>query len=1163
MADDINLGIGFDVSGAEGDESEIEKQIDELDGKTVNVKVDADTKSAEKKIDALSGKSVKVDPVKPEVEQPDPVTVKVNTPTVRPKVEMPKETSFDALLGIADATGDINRFQKKLFDLRGSIPIDVIVNCNAALADMRRELAGGAPDSEKLQRSNEALAESLRNIGVGNLEKIGTAYSNLGASIRNIDALTENKGEEIEQKVAATRDSLLAAAKQLSERAAAEGTAEANLVKQSVDDMIRALSSGKDISQQTMDLLGNGFQKVLDKSGKLSPGAMVRLGKDIQKVLHGTQEFAELVEETTGIDFKVSVSGSEKLDTLNKKIEIVQSAKDLDDGIKGLEAAMNDLDPKNAREAADIISNLKTLMTKELNDKNLKAINAEIERFGKLQSRMSSREIAKFGPQIQSVQQSFKELGAKVNPIREELKGLFDAGSMSAAVLSGNVEGVAQGLVGLAAGAFKTAGAMMALMNSFAIGIIITGIMQIIKVIGAMYGEWVKVKKEMERLPLENAKQTIEEINRNLEYQLDVLERINDTKKRGIDIDLEQAKAIREAEKAQADLNKTRALAGARTEGDRFQIEQRAKEEDDARNYADNIESLGAELAKKQEDIKRSSAELERLKEAQRKLRDVSTSLTTGMGEEDKDTYIDRASDMIGLTENEKNTLDEAEIRNRINEELEKNRKRIADLEGARSGGKKIGNGEIDLLNKEADNIRRRMEVLNSQKAVIDSENRLARTQENRRIHMEKIQRDEQESREEYDRNEQERQFKRRQSQAENGYGANLQDARDETEHWRKEESGENETVQRIRNKYRSTMTEKDQAEYEKLRKKDASLDVDIGSADNEDERAKKLEEQTAVRDRIAELESKYFKEMEEEDRFRLQNALNYRSAARNNYMAALEAEADIQRERRRSEEERIHAEAYEDNNYLIEREKEESGFGGKKSILERELARATAEYMDAYGKLQNDANGLIKLTKDEEIILKRQRDEARQRIVAIRSELDSAVIERRREDEARQHGYDLEDEAFRRESKLKRQGSYGQEAMQTAELERGTREFKEAVDKLNDAASGKTTISRDEEIRLERQRDEARQRITTARSALDDIRLGREDRRAEFDANVRRGSNRLTAMGLGSGDVSFGKDVANNTKRLVELTKEMLTTFRGQRSEFASRRTSGGIRWQ
>ena len=29
MADDINLGIGFDVSGAEGDESEIEKQIDE------------------------------------------------------------------------------------------------------------------------------------------------------------------------------------------------------------------------------------------------------------------------------------------------------------------------------------------------------------------------------------------------------------------------------------------------------------------------------------------------------------------------------------------------------------------------------------------------------------------------------------------------------------------------------------------------------------------------------------------------------------------------------------------------------------------------------------------------------------------------------------------------------------------------------------------------------------------------------------------------------------------------------------------------------------------------------------------------------------------------------------------------------------------------------
>ena len=1116
MADDINLGIGFDISGAKGEEDDIEKKVEALDGKSVTVNVDADTKDAAGKIDALSQKKVVVgvrsepvkaeviapepvrveavsptvkpkveqpDPVraevrvpeniKPDVKQPDPVKVKVETPTVRPKVEMPKETSFSALLDIADATGDVDRFQKKLFDLRGSVPIDVIVNCNGALADMRRELASGAPDAEKLQRSNEALAESLRNIGVGNLAKIGTSYTNLTASIKQVsDAVKTGVAEAAEEtgtRIEASVDGLIGAIDQLDKKAGEYGTVQARQIQGTLAEMRNALKDGADLDSDTLEGLSQWFEKLIEQGNKLPPAGLVKMGKELQKVGSSYADFQKAIEDKNAVEWKIDLKGLDRFDELNRKIEIVQSAQGLDEGVKGLQAALADLDPKNAAAAEKIITRLKVLMTQELNADTLKEMNAEIAKFGRLQAGMTSKEIAKFGPAIQKVQSGFGDLQGKIAPLRDELKGLFDASSMSSSVLSGNIEGVAQGLVGLAAGAGKAAGAMKALGNSLAIGIIITGLMQIVKLTKGWITKTIDERKEMERMRLDSINQTVETINQTLENRVGIIQRINEETKRGIDIEHERANAIREAAKAQADLAKSKELMNARGEGEKFEIEQRHKEANDQREFDASMEESNSQIAKMDADIRAAEQERDALKQANTKLQKEMRNAAQFENDNanNDDSYWTTKLRDWGITDDVENVKSAAEAQQRIQDQMNKNNQRIKEIEGTKAGkdGKKAISGEIDILKRERENIVLRQETIKSQKAVIDSENRVARVQEARRIHMERANREEALSREEYDRNEQERQFNRRQRQAEGGYGENLQDAREEVDHWAQEESDENRTVNAIRAKYADKMSDEDHAKYDDLRSKDAALDQEVAEAQNDEERQRALAKQREIRDRIAELEQKYYKEMEEEDRFRLQNALNYRASARNNFYAAKEAVADMERQRRR-------------------------------------------------------------------------------------------------EDEARQHGYDLEDEAFQRERILKRHGSYGQEAIQKKELARGEKDFEEANTILQDAAAGKIKLSRDDEIKYERQREEARQRITTARSALDDIQVGREDRLAEFKENMGKNSNRLTAMGLGSGDVGFGKDVASNTKELVTLTKEMLSHFKGQKSDMATRRHSAGITW-
>ena len=1117
MADDINLGIGFDVSGAEGDESEIEKQIDELDGKSVTVKVDADTKVAEKKIDALSGKSVKVgvlsdpvkpevvqpepirvraedptirpevvqpepvkaevrvpSPVKPEVKQPDPVKVKVETPPIRPKVEMPKETSFDALLDIADATEDVNRFQKKLFDLRGSIPIDVIVNCNAALSDMRRELAGGAPDAEKLQRSNEALAESLRNIGVGNLAKIGTAYTNLGASIKQISGSVKGDivaaAEETGNGVEASVEGLIGAIEQLDKKAGEYGTFQARQIQATLAEMSNALKGGADLDSETLQGLAGWFDRLIEQGKKLPPVGLAKMGKELQKVGNSYSDFQQAIEEKNAINWKIDLQGLDKFDELNRKIEIVQSAQGLDDGIKELQAALGDLDPKNAEKAEKIIRNIKVLMTQELNADNLKEINRELAKFGKLQSGMSSREIAKIGPTLKNVQGSFADLRGKVSPLREEMKGLFDAGSMSASVLSGNVEGISQGLLGLVAGAGKAAGALKALRNSFAIGIIITGIMEIYKRIKAAYDLWKGTRREMMRMPIKEIKTETESINASLEKRLDLIKRINDETKRGIELDQEMADAARETANAQADLEKTRATMNATSDDERFEIEQSAKEESGNRDYTHDMEALNRKIASVTSERASKMRELEALQDAQMKLQEARFKAVEYENEQIRKSESWSGQKLMdwGIHDYVENVKDVREAQNAISEALKRTQEQIDEINGVRRGKDVITRGEIGDLDRQLEVLEKQRVTRMASRLRTQAENANARQEHERQFRLEEYNRDENIESQEYNRRESERQQRRRIRNAESGYGANAKDAEAEVKYWAEEEKSDNADVQEARDRFQAKMSVRnkgDAEEYASKRKRDTELEDLIDREKNVKKQRKLIEEQKKIRKDLAFLESQYYLGMEV-DAAKLQKALSYRATNRSNRLNAAEAEAEMKRNRRI-------------------------------------------------------------------------------------------------ENEARQHGYDLEDEAFRRESKLKRQGSYGQEAMQTAELARGEKDFARADRILKDDESGKRTLTNKGRIKYERMRDEARQRITTARSALDDIRAGREEQRAEFDEGIRRGSNRLTAMGLGSGDVSFGKDVANNTKELVTLTKEMVAHFRGQKSQFATRRHTGGISWQ
>lgn len=136
------------------------------------------------------------------------------------------------------------------------------------------------------------------------------------------------------------------------------------------------------------------------------------------------------------------------------------------------------------------------------------------------------------------------------------------------------------------------------------------------------------------------------------------------------------------------------------------------------------------------------------------------------------------------------------------------------------------------------------------------------------------------------------------------------------------------------------------------------------------------------------------------------------------------------------------------------------------------------------------------------------------------------------------------ENEDFEREGEYNRAGWDRKVAMDRERYETGRNLRIAAERRLEDRGS----LNARQIAVFEAQRERGRSMETGARSSLRDLLREGDRERADFEAKMRgAGGNRLTAMGLGgNGGADYGRATASNTGKLVTLTREMISTFRG-----------------
>ena len=89
------------------------------------------------------------------------------------------------------------------------------------------------------------------------------------------------------------------------------------------------------------------------------------------------------------------------------------------------------------------------------------------------------------------------------------------------------------------------------------------------------------------------------------------------------------------------------------------------------------------------------------------------------------------------------------------------------------------------------------------------------------------------------------------------------------------------------------------------------------------------------------------------------------------------------------------------------------------------------------------------------------------------------------------------------------------------------------------------TRVLTPEERRLaERERAEGRRKMTESRESIRSALYEGDSQKAGFVSGLMRNGNRLTQMGLGGDVANWDRKTADNTRRLVQQTKEILTAM-------------------
>ena len=136
------------------------------------------------------------------------------------------------------------------------------------------------------------------------------------------------------------------------------------------------------------------------------------------------------------------------------------------------------------------------------------------------------------------------------------------------------------------------------------------------------------------------------------------------------------------------------------------------------------------------------------------------------------------------------------------------------------------------------------------------------------------------------------------------------------------------------------------------------------------------------------------------------------------------------------------------------------------------------------------------------------------------------------------------EDSEWRRQGRYSRANYAQRMKMDEERYEEGVKQFEAAEARIRAANAGTRALTPEERRLAERERAEGRRKMTESRESIRSALYEGDSQKAGFVSGLMRNGNRLTQMGLGGDVANWDRKTADNTRRLVQQTKEILAAM-------------------
>lgn len=459
-------------------------------------------------------------------------------------------------------------------------------------------------DAEKLVALIKALGETLKKTGGADAKEL---RNNLAPMLKELARgdISADRVKSMAGQVAKIK--ALGSASALNGKLAQICTAQARIVQRTIDDIRAAIEKG-DLSENAIDDIGKSLEKFVAEANKLPPAGLKKLGKDINNTIESTYELQGAIAAISGIDFKVS-GGSGSLEELAHKLQVISEAKDLDEGVKELEAAIQDLSPENAEEIGRQLERIQEVLNGDLGAKGAKELDKIMKEVSRTCAKLGGSDLGKISAALSRVTASGQSLGQTMRKTGNAAADSFNLAESAASMVGVRV-GEAEGFVTGLLSKIPKIGPMISSLAG-PIGLLLAALTAGIGKVLSWFAEMRDARREF---TFKQFTSGLENAHKIMEASIHALERQQELTNSLVEAERSRADALNDLTKAQIALNKARELEGVEDSAERTRIEEKYSRMESDHEFA--VGRLGHE--RNIEDLDRQIEQLEdRLKEAE------------------------------------------------------------------------------------------------------------------------------------------------------------------------------------------------------------------------------------------------------------------------------------------------------------------------------------------------------------------------------------------------------------------------------------------------------------------------------------------------------------------------------------------------------------------